>query len=59
MTSLNAQEIVDTEIAPDFEPSSAETVLRWAFDKFFEIESPVMNAIRCELIAPICGRGNL
>jgi len=35
MTSLNAQEIVDTEIAPDFEPASAETVLRWAFDKFF------------------------
>ena len=34
MTTLNAQKIVDTEMAPDFEQASAETVLRWALDKF-------------------------
>jgi phosphoadenylyl-sulfate reductase (thioredoxin) len=34
MRSLNAQKIVNTEMTPDFEQTSAETVLRWALDKF-------------------------
>lgn len=51
MTSLNAQKIVDTEIAPEFEQASAETVLRWGLDKFsprvalacsFQVEESVL-----------------
>ncbi len=34
MTSLNAQESVDGAIAPDLEPASAETILRWTLDNF-------------------------
>ena len=34
MTSLNAREIIESEITSDFEQASAETVLRWALDKF-------------------------
>lgn len=34
MVALNAQKIADPQIAPDFERASAETVLRWALDKF-------------------------
>jgi hypothetical protein len=32
MTPLSAQEIRDTEIAPDFEHAPAETVLNWALE---------------------------
>jgi phosphoadenosine phosphosulfate reductase len=34
MTSLDTQKFDDPEIVPDFEQASAETVLRWALDKF-------------------------
>ena len=34
MTSLTTQELVNTEMAPDFAQASAETVLRWALEKF-------------------------
>jgi phosphoadenosine phosphosulfate reductase len=34
MTSLHALETFDTELTPDFDQASAETVLRWALDKF-------------------------
>ena len=34
MTSLNAQESLDGAIAPDLEPASAETILRWTLDNF-------------------------
>jgi len=34
MVSLNAEELIDREIEPDFAQASAETVLKWALDKF-------------------------
>lgn len=34
MTSLDAHKIVDTESLPDFAPAAAESVLRWALDRF-------------------------
>ncbi len=46
MTSLNEQELIDREIAPDFEQASAETVLKWALDKY----SPRM-ALACSFQA--------
>jgi phosphoadenosine phosphosulfate reductase len=34
MTSLNALERIDTELTPNFDQASAETVIRWTLDKF-------------------------